>query len=111
MEREITTEVMGTGTLEARVQTIVSSKISGRIAQMLADQGDGVGAGQVLAKLDDSELIQQVEIARSSLAAARAFVDRVEKDDRNRTALIPGKCRALVVKQTGRPASSLWMWR
>jgi HlyD family secretion protein len=77
---EITAEVMGTGTLEAKVQTVVSSKIAGRIAQILADQGDMVKEGQVLLRLDDSELKQQVEIARSTLAAANASVERVKSE-------------------------------
>jgi HlyD family secretion protein len=85
---EIVAEVMGTGTLEARVQTVVSSKISGRIVQMLADQGDRVETGQVLVRLDDSELVQQVEIARSALAAAKATVERVETDERRTKAVM-----------------------
>jgi HlyD family secretion protein len=51
-------EVLGTGTLEARVQTVVSTKISGRILDMRADQGDQVAAGQTLLRLDDSEFRQ-----------------------------------------------------
>ena len=39
---EIVAEVMGTGTLEARVQTVISSKISGRIDRIFFDQGDEV---------------------------------------------------------------------
>ena len=85
---EIVAEVMGTGTLEARVQTTVSSKIAGRIVQLLADQGDRVEAGQVLVRLDDSELVQQVEIARSTLAAAKATVERVETDERRTKAVL-----------------------
>lgn len=77
---EITAEVMGTGTLEARLQTIVSSKIAGRISDVPVDQGDEVQEGQVLLRLDDSELKQQVEIARSSLAAANASIERVEAE-------------------------------
>lgn len=77
---EVTAEVMGTGTLEARVQAVVSSKISGRILEVLADQGDQVEEGQVLLRLDDRELKQQVEIARSALAAANASVERVEAE-------------------------------
>jgi HlyD family secretion protein len=85
---DIVAEVMGTGTLEARVQTTVSSKIAGRIVQLLADQGDRVEAGQVLVRLDDSELVQQVEIARSALAAAKATVERVETDERRTKAVL-----------------------
>ena len=36
----IVAEVMGTGTLEARVKATVSPKISGRINRVLVDQGD-----------------------------------------------------------------------
>jgi len=77
---EIVAEVMGTGTLEAKVQTIVSTKIPGRILEMRVDQGDQVRAGQTLLQLDDSEFRQQVEIARSALDAARATVERMQAD-------------------------------
>ena len=77
---EVTAEVMGTGTLEARVQTVISSKISGRIDQILVDQGNRVKKGQTLLRLDNSELKQQVEIARSALSAAESSVDRVQAD-------------------------------
>ena len=76
----VTSEVMGTGTLEARVQTVVSSKIAGRISDMLVDQGDEVEEAQILLQLDDRELKQQVEIARSALAAANASVERMEAE-------------------------------
>ena len=77
---EIVAEVMGTGTLEAKVQTIVSTKIPGRILEMRVDQGDQVRAGQPLLLLDDSEFRQQVEIARSALDAAKATVERMQAD-------------------------------
>lgn len=77
---EIIAEVMGTGTLEARIQTVISSKISGRIDRIMVDQGDRVEKGHPLIRLDDSELTQQVEIARSTLSAFTAAVDRVQAD-------------------------------
>ncbi|PKN29950.1 MAG: efflux RND transporter periplasmic adaptor subunit [Deltaproteobacteria bacterium HGW-Deltaproteobacteria-21] len=77
---EISSQVMGTGTLEARLQTIVSSKIPGRIFEMLVDESDEVKEGQILLRLDDSELSQQVEIARSSVEAATASVERVQAE-------------------------------
>ncbi len=76
----ILAEVMGTGTLEARVKATISPKISGRIKQVLADQGDHVSAGKVLVRLDDEELHQQVEIAKANLAAAKATIDRLKSD-------------------------------
>jgi len=80
VQGEIVAEVMGTGTLEAKVQTIVSTKIAGRILEMRVDQGDHVRAGQALLRLDDSEFRQQVEMARSTLDAAKATVERMQAD-------------------------------
>jgi HlyD family secretion protein len=72
----IVSEVLGTGTLEARVQATISAKISGRIAEVLADQGDRIKKGQVLAMLDDGDLRQQVEIGKAEVAATKAGVER-----------------------------------
>jgi HlyD family secretion protein len=77
---EIVAEVMGTGTLEAKVRTVVSTKIPGRIAEMPVDEGDRVQAGQPLLRLDDSEFRQQVEIARSALDVAKAAVERTQAE-------------------------------
>jgi hypothetical protein len=49
-------EVMGTGTLEARVKTTASPRIQERLAE-------------VLARLDDGELKLQVEAAEVAMAA------------------------------------------
>lgn len=49
----ITGEVMGTGTLEARVKTTISPRIQERLAEVLVDQNDRVETGQLLARLDD----------------------------------------------------------
>ena len=76
----IVSEVLGTGTLEARVQATISPKISGLLTRLLADQGDRVTKGQELAVLDDGDLRAQVEIARADVAAAKAGVDRAEAD-------------------------------
>ena len=77
---EMVAEVMGTGTLEARVETTVSPRIQERLAEVLVDQGDSVKAGQLLARLDDAEAAQQVAIAEATLAAARRTRERVEAD-------------------------------
>lgn len=78
---EVRGEVLGTGTLEARVKTTISPRLQERLAEVLVDQGDAVSAGQLLARLDDGELKRQVEVAEASLASARATADRVRVDE------------------------------
>lgn len=83
----VVSEVMGTGTLEARISTTISPKIAGRISQTLVDQGDRVESGQLLVRLDDDELQQQVEIARANLEAAQAAIQRLNADQRRAVAV------------------------
>jgi HlyD family secretion protein len=85
-------EVMGTGTLEARVKTIISPRLQERLAEVLVDQGDVVRVGELLARLDDGELVQQVEVATATVAAARASLERVKTDE----------ARALAVEKQAR---------
>lgn len=76
----IAQEVMGTGTLESRVSATIGPRISGLITQVLADQGDRVTKGQLLATLYDGDLRQQVAMAKADLAASKAGVDRAAAD-------------------------------
>lgn len=75
-----TREVMGTGTLEARVKTIISPRIQERINAVLVDQGDFVKANQLLVSLDDADARAQVETAKAALEVAQASVVRVSSD-------------------------------
>ncbi len=84
---DLVAEVMGTGTLEARVQTTISPKISNRIEQILFDQGDRVSAGVLLVRLDDDELQQQVAIAQASLETEAAAIDRLKIDKQRAVAV------------------------
>lgn len=73
-------EVMGTGTLEARVGATVSSKIAGRVASIAVDQNDRISKGQMLVVLDDAELQQQVAIAAATLEERKAGLDHAKAD-------------------------------
>ncbi len=77
---DLVAEVMGTGTLEARMKSTISPKIAGRVREILVDQGDQVLAGELLFTLDDAELTQQVEIARATTISLRASLDRLRAD-------------------------------
>jgi RND family efflux transporter MFP subunit len=85
-------EVMGTGTLEARVKTTISPRIQEHLDEVLVDQGDAVKAGQLLAKLNDSDILAQIEVATAALAAAEAGVARVKSTE----------ARALAVERNAR---------
>lgn len=78
---EVTVEVLGTGTLEARIKTTMSPRIPERLAEVLVDQGDAVAEGQLLARLDDGELRRQVEVAEAALNSSRATAERVRVDE------------------------------
>jgi HlyD family secretion protein len=76
----VQSEVMGTGALDARIKITISSKITGRIAALGADQNDQVTKDKLLAMLDDSDLRQQVEVASAALEATRAALLRTHAD-------------------------------
>jgi HlyD family secretion protein len=85
---EVRCEVMGTGTLEARVKTTISPRIQERLAEVLVDQGDSLKSGQLIARLDDAETKQQVAMAEATLAAARTTVERVRADEARAQAVL-----------------------
>ncbi len=87
---KLVAEVMGTGTLEARVKSTMSPKIAGRVHEIFVDQGDHVKAGQTLFTLDDAELQQQVEIAEATLAFWKASLDRLLADHDQANAVLEG---------------------
>jgi len=70
---EVQGEVRGPGTVQSKVPVAVSSKITGILEKLYADQGDRVKKRQLLAELDTAEL-------KARLAAAQAAQDRAQKD-------------------------------
>ncbi len=78
---DLVIEVMGTGSVQARVSAVISSKIQGRVNELVVDQGSLVTVGQVIARLDDRDLIRQVEIAEANAMASQAGLDRLGADE------------------------------
>jgi membrane fusion protein (multidrug efflux system) len=52
-------------------RVVISSKYPGKISELLADEGDRVTLGQVLVKLDDSDLRAQEKQSEAALGYAR----------------------------------------
>lgn len=61
-----------TGTTQPIEQTIVKSRVSGRLAEVLVREGDHVTEGQVLARFETTELQAKLNERQSALEAARA---------------------------------------
>jgi RND family efflux transporter MFP subunit len=60
------------GYITARRQATVSAKITGKVTEVLIEEGQQVKAGAILARLDDTEARAQLTLARAQLAQARS---------------------------------------
>jgi len=75
------------GYVTARRQATVSAKITGKVVEVLIEEGQRVEEGAVLARLDDTEARTQLALAqaqlvaaRSQLAEVRAQLEQAERD-------------------------------
>jgi len=64
------------GNIEA-TEVNVGFKISGRIMSLLVQEGDWVDKGKILAKLDEEDLRQRLELARATLRSVQARLDKL----------------------------------
>jgi HlyD family secretion protein len=64
------------GNIEA-TEVDVGFKISGRIVSRFFEEGDWVDQGKVLAKLDDEDLRNRLEVARATLMSAQARLSKL----------------------------------
>jgi RND family efflux transporter MFP subunit len=60
------------GYVTARRIATVSSKITGKVAEVLIEEGQRVEEGQILARLDPVDMAAQQDLARSQLGAAQS---------------------------------------
>lgn len=75
---DIHVTVSATGTLEPTNEVEVGSELSGTIQEVFVDYNDQVTEGQVLARLDITDLQAQVRKSEASLASARASVRQAQ---------------------------------
>jgi HlyD family secretion protein len=66
------------GYVTARRQATVSSKITGKVVDVLVEEGMEIREGQVLAHLDDATLSRQVALAEAQLASQRRSLTETE---------------------------------
>jgi HlyD family secretion protein len=73
---DIARSVVATGKIQPLTQVEVKSKASGIVKRILADYGDPVKQGQVLAELDKEELQARVRETEAALLSAQAALER-----------------------------------
>ena len=77
---EIQGKVHGPGTVQAKVPVAVSSKITGILEKLYADQGDRVKKGQLLAEIDSAELRARAAAAQAAKIRAQRELTRAQAD-------------------------------
>lgn len=80
-EEQVTRAIEATGTLAAQDQVDLAMKVTGRIATISVDLGDRVTEGQVIARLEPTDLRIGVDQAAAALQQARARLGLRSDDD------------------------------
>jgi len=117
------TVLNASGYVNARRYATVSSKITGRVIDVLIEEGMAVEEGQVLARLDDSNIRAAWELARAQLVSAergleetRALLEEAENNYERQKRLVSqnlasaaelDRARALAVSLAARAERNL----
>jgi HlyD family secretion protein len=80
--REVILKVTAAGSIRPTTPVNISPKQPGRIAALTVDQGDQVSAGQILARMDASNLRGTLLRAQGTVAAAAANLHKLEVGNR-----------------------------
>ena len=79
LQREAAATVLNaSGYVTARRQATVSSKFTGKVTEVLIEEGMLVESGQVLARLDDSNIRASYELAEAQWISAQRALDETE---------------------------------
>jgi len=73
-----TTVLNASGYVEPRRKATVAAKITGRVTEVLVDEGMAVKKGQILARLDDSDARRRYEATKADRDVARAAIEELE---------------------------------
>jgi RND family efflux transporter MFP subunit len=69
-----------TGYVVARRQATVSSKVTGKVTEVLIEEGKQVKEGDVLARIDDTNVLAQLELAKAQLAEVKVRAANAERE-------------------------------
>jgi HlyD family secretion protein len=85
---EVVRDVFGRGTLESRREVQLGFDLSGRVSDILVDEGDRVKLGQVLAHLAPEQFSADVRTARSAASQATAAISRLDAEEKRAEAAL-----------------------
>ncbi len=77
--RDVVEVVVATGRVRALLQSEVGSETGGVVEEVLVREGDTVRAGQVVARLQRDELLQQLNAARAAVETAARELQQVSR--------------------------------
>ncbi len=76
------------GSLKAVDSALVKAKVASEVREVLVREGDAVRAGQLIARLDDTEVLWRLRQAEDQTAAAQAQLDVAMRQQANNQALV-----------------------
>jgi HlyD family secretion protein len=79
------------GYLVARHQSVISSKIQGRLSGLYVEEGSYVKTGQVIARLENSEFVTAINKAKADIEYAKANLSEMQRQARLQAGLFKEK--------------------
>ena len=87
-EEALQMDIQLTGTIEALDSIALGFRQSGRVVEVLAEEGDHFQTGEPLARLDSVQQDQALKVAQANLAAARAAQAQARQADERARAML-----------------------
>ena len=84
----LSTTINATGKVQAVTTVQVGTQVSGTVSELHADFNDHVKAGQVIARLDPSQIEAQLQQSKASLAATQAGVGTVRSNSESQASAV-----------------------
>ncbi len=79
------------GYLVARMQSVISSKIQGRLSELNVEEGSVVHSGEVIARLEDADYVAAIAKAKADIEYAKADLAEMQRQARLQQGLFKDK--------------------